>query len=364
MAADDCPVDLKRRALLAGALATGASLAWPGMSLAVDASAASPGPVVDWDWIDMVRQRAVPVRLYWPARTVDVPRKPVPLVVFSHGIGGSRLGYSYIGRHLSSRGWASLHVQHVGSDRELWFGNPFALVDRLRNAAQDAEAIHRVQDLRFALDRLLDPSLRHELLGRPADAIDTQRIVAAGHSYGANTTLLAVGARVTRAGKVHDFRDERFSAAVLLSTPPFYGERDIGKILAPVRLPTLHVTSNEDVILIPGYRSGPEDRLALYDAMPDPRKGLVVFGHGSHSIFTDRTVAGGYELNQQVKEATKSLAEAFLRQQFEQDAAALPGWRERWQGIVARSDGLMTASPSPVSPSLISAPTAATAPSG
>lgn len=350
MADHDCKIDLKRRALLAGALATGASLAWPGAAWAIDAASALPGPVIDWDWVDTARQRSVPVRLYWPARSAETPPRPVPLVVFSHGIGGSRLGYSHIGRHLASHGWACLHVQHVGSDRELWFGNPFALVGRLRNAAQDAEAIHRVHDLRFALDRLLDPALQHDQLGRPAEVIDSQRIVAAGHSYGANTTLLAVGARVTRAGKVHDFRDERYRAAVLLSTPPFYGERDIGSILAPVQLPTLHVTSNEDVILIPGYRSGPEDRLALYEAMPDPRKGLVVFDHGSHSIFTDRTVSGGYELNQQVKEATRSLAEAFLRLQFEQDAAALQGWRDRWQGIVARSAGLMAAPA--VSPSL------------
>jgi predicted dienelactone hydrolase len=308
--------------------------------------------VIDWDWVDLARQRAVPVRLYWPARGDEGPARPVPLVVFSHGIGGSRLGYSYLGRHLASRGWACLHVQHVGSDRALWFGNPLGLVGRLRTAAQESEAIHRAQDLRFALDSLLDPALQHPLLGRVAESVDAQRIVAAGHSYGANTTLLAVGARVTRAEKVHDFRDERLRAAILLSTPPFYGERDIGTILAPVQLPTLHITSNEDVILIPGYRSGPEDRLALYEAMPDPRKGLVVFGHGSHSIFTDRTVSGGVELNQQIKGATKTLAAAFLRQQFEQDRAALPGWRERWQGIVARSAGLMAvaAEPPPFSP--------------
>jgi len=269
----------------------------------------------------------------------------VPLVVFSHGIGGSRLGYSYLGRHLASRGWACLHVQHVGSDRALWFGNPFSLVSRLRSAAQESEAILRVQDLRFALDRLLDPALQHPQLGAVGETIDAQRIVAAGHSYGANTTLLAVGARVTRGEKVHDFRDERLRAAILLSTPPFYGERDLQAILAPVQLPTLHITSNEDVILIPGYRSGPEDRLALYDAIPDPRKGLVVFGQGSHSIFTDRTVSGGYELNQQVKGATKMLAAAFLRQQFERDDTALPGWRERWRPIVARSAGLMAVAP-------------------
>ncbi len=357
------PTGLRRRSFVASALAAAPLLAFPDLGRAAgeppDSVAAAPEadgaarvPAIDWDWVDTTRQRKVPVRLYWPLKAVASTSAPVPLVVFSHGIGGSRLGYSYFGRHLATLGWASLHVQHVGSDRGLWFGNPFSLIGRLRNAAQEAEAIQRVRDLRFALDRLLDPALQHPLTGRPAEAIDTQRIVAAGHSYGANTTLLAVGARVERGQQVYDFHDPRLRAAILMSAPPFYGERDLAAILAPVQLPTLHITSNDDLILIPGYRSGLEDRLAVYDAMPDGRKALVVFSQGPHNIFTDRTVTGGYELNQQVKGATKSLAAAFLRSQFERDEAALPGWREHWRPIVARSAGLLgaTAAPAPVRP--------------
>jgi dienelactone hydrolase len=264
----------------------------------------------------------------------------VPLVVFSHGIGGSRMGYSYLGRHLASLGWACLHVQHVGSDRSLWFGGSvWGVVGRLRAAAQESEAVDRVRDLRFALDTLLDPALEHAELGRPGERIDPQRIVAAGHSYGANTTMLAIGARVARPQLVHDFHDPRLRAAILISAPPFYGESDLAGILAPVRLPTLHITTNEDVINIPGYHSGVEDRIAVYEAIPDPRKTLVVFDRGNHSIFTDRQVSGGAELNQQVKGATKTLAAAFLRQQFAPDPTALGQWRESWKTIVARAAG-------------------------
>lgn len=48
--------------------------------------------VSDFDWLDAKRNRAVPVRLYWPAQTAG--RAAMPLVVFSHSIGGSRTGYS------------------------------------------------------------------------------------------------------------------------------------------------------------------------------------------------------------------------------------------------------------------------------
>ncbi len=77
-----------------------------------------PYLVIDFDWVDQSRSRPVPARLYWPTGTV--PNSSVPLVVFSHGIGGSRQGYSYLGKYWSARGVASLHVQHVGSDVELW----------------------------------------------------------------------------------------------------------------------------------------------------------------------------------------------------------------------------------------------------
>ena len=124
--------------------------------------------VQEFDWLDASRQRAVPVRLYLPlSATVG---HPVPLVVFSHGIGGSRRGYSYLGQHWASQGYASLHLQHVGSDRSLWAGNPLALPVRLQAAAQESEATARVRDLSFALDQLLASPL--------AAQIDARRIVA------------------------------------------------------------------------------------------------------------------------------------------------------------------------------------------
>jgi predicted dienelactone hydrolase len=280
----------------------------------------------DFDWLDAARERRVPVRLYLPdAASAD---QPVPLVVFSHGIGGSRQGYSYLGRFWASQGYASLHLQHVGSDRNVWFGNPFEMVARLQGAAQEAEAVARVRDLSFAIDQVL----RSELAPR----LDGQRIVAAGHSYGANTTLLAAGASVLRQGERLDLRDPRIKAAIVLSAPPFYGEASPQQVLGSVRVPSLHVTATEDIIRIPGYFSGAEDRVAVFDATGSARKTLAVFSGGSHSIFTDRPGTGGVQLNPQVKEATRELSLAFLNSVFKGDEAALASWPKQFAGIVAR----------------------------
>jgi predicted dienelactone hydrolase len=287
---------------------------------------------LDLDWADPGRQRPVPVRLYMP--NVASAGAPVPLMVFSHGIGGSRRGYSYLGQHVAKHGIASLHLQHVGSDRALWTGNPFSLVGRLQDAAQEAEAVNRVQDFRFALDTLLGDAAHCAL----AQRIDARRIIAAGHSYGANTTLLASGARVPRPGKVIDLHDTRVRAAIAISSPPFYGQAEPTQILAGIDVPSLHVTATEDIIRIPGYYSGAEDRVKVFDATGGPRKWLAVYTGGSHSMFTDRSGTGGTLLNPQVKAATQALVVAFVRGVFEGDESALRAWPQQHAAIITRFD--------------------------
>ncbi len=317
------PLLSRRRACAALALGALSALAARG----VRADDAQRVGVLDLQWHDAHRGRDVPVRLYLPAGDA-----PVPLVVFSHGIGGSRFGYSHLGRHWAAHGWASLHLQHAGSDRDLWRGSVWGLLDRLRDAATDAEAVDRVHDLRFALDRVLD--------GPVGERLDAARVVAAGHSYGANTTLLAAGARVVRGGRPVVLRDERVRAAIVLSAPPFYGESSFEPILGGVDVPSLHVTATGDDIRIPGFWSGVDDRIAVFDAIGGRPKALAVFEGGSHSIFTDRAATGGVTLNAQVKAATRELTLAFLQRVFGGDDAALQQWPQRHAGIVARFSAL------------------------
>ena len=282
----------------------------------------------DVQWQDASRNRAVLARLYLPKEAA--PSQAAPLVVFSHGIGGSREGYTYIGKYLAANGIAALHVQHVGSDRSLWFGNPIQMVGRLQEAAKEGEAIARTQDIRFALDQVLGDA---ELKQR----IDVNRIAAAGHSYGANTTMLLVGARVQRDGKQLDLADARIKAAVIISAPPFYGEGDPKAIVGSIRVPSLHITATGDEIKIPGYYSGAKDRVAVYEATSTGiSKMLAVFKEGSHSMFTDRLGTGGEVLNPQVKKATRELMLAFLRKEFAGDAQALIAWPAQHQALVAR----------------------------
>ena len=300
-------------------------------TLAAEAVAVDPAlySTQTFEWNDATRNRAVPAKLYLPVG----PLTPgaVPLVVFSHGIGGSKDGYSYLGRYFAAHGYASLHVQHVGSDRQLWRGNPLSIVSRLSDAAQETEALNRVKDVKFALDKVLAEPV--------GSAINAQRLVAAGHSYGANTTLLLAGAKVDVNGSTVFAKDPRFSAAILISAPPFYGLGDPQKIVSGIDVPTLHITATADDIQIPGYNSGVADRLALYQATAtasNAAKVLAVFKDGSHSIFTDRMGTGGVALNPKVKVATRQLAVAFLNWLQAKDAGSLEQWSGQHAGLLAR----------------------------
>lgn len=278
------------------------------------------------EWQDSRRARTVLAKLYLPAQSSG----PVPLVVFSHGIGGSREGYTYLGKYWAANGYASLHLQHAGSDRNLWAGNPLTLVSRLQEAAHESEAKDRALDLGFALDRLLGSEV--------AARIDPARIAAAGHSYGANTTLLAAGAQLRREGRVVGFGDPRIRAAVVISAPPFHGEADAQDILRHVQIPTLHITAAADDIRIPGYASGLQERVDVYSAVGGARKSLAVFKGGSHSIFTDRLGTGGADWNPRVKAATRELALDFLRSVFDGAPAAFELSAARHASLLERVD--------------------------
>ncbi len=87
---------MKRREFLARSL--GLPIAGLGLPFVASAgpSVASPAlghRVLDLELLDTDRQRPVPARLYLPH--LANPDEPVPLVVFSHGLGGSRKGLAY-----------------------------------------------------------------------------------------------------------------------------------------------------------------------------------------------------------------------------------------------------------------------------
>ncbi|MFZ9315417.1 MAG: alpha/beta hydrolase family protein [Burkholderiaceae bacterium] len=318
---------MNRRKFLSSCLSlAGGSL---GLSLGgVAAGATATGEqahrILELDLLDTARQRPVPTRLYLPQKAN--PLRPVPLVAFSHGLGGSRFGYQYLATHLADVGIATMHPQHIGSDYHVWRGNPLEMLQRLQAAARESEALARAHDVRFALDQIFASD--------NAALIDRSKIAVAGHSYGANTAMLVSGAQVIGTEvQVGDLRDSRIRAAIFISAPPLVGQGPLEQVLGAVSIPTLHITSVDDTINLPGYRSTVADRRAIFKAMRESPRTLAVFNAGGHSIFTDRTTRSGPEISAQIKGATKELCALFLQQTLlsPQSEHGLKQWLLRYE---------------------------------
>jgi len=101
------------------------------------------GETLDPTVSDQQRKREIPIRVYLPAGKV-----PAPVVLFSHGLGGSREGSAYLGRHWAARGYVAVFLQHPGSDSAVWQDKPPAQrMAAMRQAADLANFMLRVRDV-------------------------------------------------------------------------------------------------------------------------------------------------------------------------------------------------------------------------
>ncbi|MGQ9606654.1 MAG: alpha/beta hydrolase family protein [Thermogutta sp.] len=234
-------------------------------------------------WEDSSRSRNLPVKIYYPLGGEE----KLPVILFSHGLGGSREGYAYLGRNWASHGYVSVHLQHPGSDDSVWRGSlPAEVMNRMRQAARNPRAAQdRYQDIRFALDRLTALDRAAELDGEPnplAGRLDVERIGMAGHSFGALTTLAAVGQLVGIPRT--DVSDPRIRAAIPMSAPvTVWRETDY----AGIRVPLMHMTGTLDDSPIGGTRAA--DRRIPFDRISQAEQYLIIFRDGDHMIFSGRS---------------------------------------------------------------------------
>jgi predicted dienelactone hydrolase len=244
----------------------------------------APGPhavkTVLFDWRDAKRDRPVPVKIYYPADLAT----PAPLIVFSHGLGGSRDGYEYLGRQWAGYGCISLHIQHVGSDDAVWRGkaNP---MQAMREAAADPQnAVNRARDVSFAIDEMARWNGRPGLFqGR----VDLAKVGVAGHSFGANTTLVAAGQIfVLPGGQTLGFADPRIKAAIPMSAPVPRRRDSLDRAFGGISVPCLHMTGTLDDSPIGETKAA--DRRLPFDHISRADQYLVVFNGGDHMIFSGR----------------------------------------------------------------------------
>ncbi len=276
------------RHILAGLLVWGLLPAAP--RSAVTDPRAEPGRCeVDsrtFDWHDEVRQRAVPVRIYAPRSTDG----RCPLLVFSHGLGGTRHSYEYLGRHWASHGYVVVHVQHLGSDDAAWRGQANPMASMRRAMADPRNLVNRPQDVSFAIDQMARLNRTESpYRGR----LDLDRIGVAGHSFGAYTTMAIAGQVFTVATREISFADARVKAAIPMSTPMATRQGKEQAAFAKIRVPCFHMTGTEDHS--PIGETDAAQRRVPYDHIDTTDQYLLTFAGGDHMVFSGRprTPGGG-----------------------------------------------------------------------
>ncbi|GAA2122500.1 alpha/beta hydrolase family protein [Glycomyces algeriensis] len=205
----------------------------------------------------------------------------LPVIVFSHGFGSSMDGYAPLVDFWAAQGFAVVQPTHLDS-RTL--GLP----------ADDPRTPEiwriRVDDLKRVIDGLdVLESATPGLAGR----LDHARIAVAGHSWGAQTASMLLGARVLAADGTpgEDLSDPRVKAGALLALPG-KGGNDLAPFAAEhfsfmnpsfdgMTPPVLFVAGDNDDSAL--TTRGPDWFTDAYRLSPGGKSLLTLFG-AEHSL--------------------------------------------------------------------------------
>jgi predicted dienelactone hydrolase len=199
-------------------------------------------------------------RLYWneARRNAPVRKGRFPLIVFSHGNGGSRHQNTFWCDYMASHGYIVVSADHTGNARwTIIDGKPvlFQASER-NNSAKD-----RPLDMSFLLDQMIawDKGADKRFAGR----IDTERIAAAGMSFGSMTAIAVAD------------QDKRFKTVVAMSgAPPTHTNLSV---------PSLRMLGTEDTTIGATGNARIRDHHARH-AGPSY---LLEMKNGGHYSFTD-----------------------------------------------------------------------------
>ena len=248
---------------------------------------------------DSARNRVIPLLVSLPTTP-----EPAPVILFSHGLGGSRSACGYLREQWAGRGYVAVFLQHPGSDESVWRTVPRQQRMRaMKQAASMKNMQARVADVAAVLDALT--AWQHEV-GHPlAGRLDLDHIGMSGHSFGARTTQAVSGQTGWPAG---DGPDSRIDAAVIFS-PSSPRLRSAAASFGEVAIPWLLMTGTEDVAAIGGETV--ESRLAVFPALPPGDKYQLVLANGQHSAFTERNDSQLADGNPNHHRVIKAISTAF-----------------------------------------------------
>lgn len=230
--------------------------------------------------IDEARDnRPVKIKVYYPVGHDD---GPFPVIIWSHGLGGSVDGAAFLARFLCSHGYIIVNVQHHGTDSSLWEGKEGHPWDIIRDTHISRDVtFNRFNDIPFLLSQLPDWMAAHDEV-----QADLSIMGMSGHSFGALTTQVIAGMTFpNQQEELTSFKSDAFKAGILYSpgSVEHLGDFDSKDVYPSIDLPLFHMTGTDD-----GSPISDRDytmRLAVYEHSDTPDKHLLVLKDGDHMVF-------------------------------------------------------------------------------
>ncbi len=232
--------------------------------------------------IDPARNnRAVKLKLYYPA---DNNLTNLPVIFWSHGLGGGVDGASFLSRYLASQGFIIIHMQHAGTDTSLWEGKDGHPWDIIRDTHITRDVtINRYKDVPFVLDQLPEWIASKDVIKNKADI---KNLGMSGHSFGALTTQVMAGMTFPNEDNVlESFKEDRFKSGILYSPGSIehLGNFEPEDVYPTMDIPLLHMTGTDDGSPIADL--GYEIRLEAYNKSRLADKYLLVTKDGDHMVY-------------------------------------------------------------------------------
>ena len=228
------------------------------------------------EWIDEKRSgRKIPYKTYCP---VDHDKAPFPVIIWSHGLGGSREGAGFISRYIASHGYIVIHIQHFGTDSSLWEGKPGHPWDVIRATyIPRSDTLQRFKDVPFALSQLQTLDI--------APFMDLTRMGMSGHSFGGMTTQVMAGQYRGYGKTQYTLFQKDFKAGIIYSPSPFFQRKGLPPqdFYGGMRIPLLMMTGTEDAS--PLEKFGVEDRKEVFKYSGGPDQHLLVLDKGDHMVY-------------------------------------------------------------------------------
>ncbi|MFT3713556.1 MAG: hypothetical protein QM817_38355 [Archangium sp.] len=255
--------------------------------------------------------RELPIRVYFPPGV----KSAAPVLLFSHGLGGSNENDVFLAEHWARRGYVAVFVQHPGSDTSVWKDlPPGKRMASMRKAASVENFMLRVSDIPAVLDALTSWNAAdgHALKGR----LDLDHVGMSGHSFGAITTQAVSGQQFA----LGSFTEPRIKAAVAFS-PSLPKRGTAEEAFGKVSTPWLLMTGTNDGSPIGDTTA--ESRRGVFKALAAGSKYELVLDGAEHSAFSDRALPGDQKpRNPNHHRVMRAFTTAFFDAYLRGDAAA------------------------------------------